>query len=147
MNAVGHQRAGLGSAMTNTSREVGGVFGIALLGTILTTRLKGVIGPALSNIGLTLPQKSAIAAAAGHGEIDPRMLARLGLSPQQQAAVFEAFKSSFLTGFRLSLIVGGAVLLLAAIVANRFIPGRTAHVEEMRRHTSPEPVAEPALEF
>jgi EmrB/QacA subfamily drug resistance transporter len=35
MNAVGPQRAGLGSAMTNTSREVGGVFGIALLGTIL----------------------------------------------------------------------------------------------------------------
>jgi EmrB/QacA subfamily drug resistance transporter len=29
MNAVGRERAGLGSAMTNTSREVGGVFGIA----------------------------------------------------------------------------------------------------------------------
>jgi EmrB/QacA subfamily drug resistance transporter len=145
MNAVGHQRAGLGSAMTNTSREVGGVFGIALLGTILTTRLKDVIGPALSNLGLAAQQKAAIAAAAGHGEIDPTLLR--GLTPQQRGAVFEAFKESFLSGFRLSLIVGGAVLLLAALVANRFIPGRHAHREEMARHVGREPVAEPAMEF
>src|SRR4029078_10086620 len=57
MNAVGAQRAGLGSAMTNTSREVGGVFGIALLGTILTTKLKSTIGPALAGLGLS-PQES-----------------------------------------------------------------------------------------
>ena len=37
MNAVGPERAGLGSATTNTSREVGGLLGIALLGTLLTT--------------------------------------------------------------------------------------------------------------
>ena len=45
MNAVGPERAGLGSATTNTAREVGGVFGIALLGTILTTRLNAVFAP------------------------------------------------------------------------------------------------------
>ena len=39
MGSVGPQRAGLGSAMTNTSREVGGVVGIALLGTVLFDRL------------------------------------------------------------------------------------------------------------
>ena len=31
---VGRERAGLGSATTNTAREVGGVLGIALLGAI-----------------------------------------------------------------------------------------------------------------
>ncbi|HEX6844860.1 MAG TPA: MFS transporter, partial [Actinomycetota bacterium] len=45
MNSVGPQRAGLGSAMTNTSREVGGVLGIAVLGTILTTRLTAAFEP------------------------------------------------------------------------------------------------------
>ena len=45
MNSVGPQRAGLGSAMSNTSREVGGVFGIALLGTVLTTKLKASLAP------------------------------------------------------------------------------------------------------
>jgi hypothetical protein len=28
-----------------------------------------------------------------------------------------------MSGFRLSLVVGGCVLLVAAVVANRFIPG------------------------
>ncbi len=54
MNAVGHERAGLGSAMTNMSREVGGMLGIALLGTLLTTKLKDSIGVALAR--LDLPQ-------------------------------------------------------------------------------------------
>jgi hypothetical protein len=145
MNAVGHERAGLGSAMTNTSREVGGVFGIALLGTILTTRLKSAIEPALSGLGLTSQQQATVAEAAGHGALDPRMLQ--ALPPGQRAAVAQAFAESFMSGFRISLIVGGLVLLAAALVANRFIPGRTAHQEEMGRHTSREGMVEPAMEF
>ena len=145
MNAVGPERAGLGSAMTNTSREVGGVFGIALLGTILTTKLKSAIEPALTGIGLTPQQQATVAEEAGHGALDPRMLAQLPAA--QRGAVVQAFNESFMSGFRISLIVAGAVLLLAALVANRFIPGRTAHREEMGRHTSREGVVEPALEF
>jgi EmrB/QacA subfamily drug resistance transporter len=130
MNAVGPERAGLGSAMTNTSREVGGVFGIALLGTILTTRLRSTLDPALSAIGLAPQQQAAIEASAGHGQLDPAALA--GLSPEQQGAVVQAFRDSFMSGFRLSLMVGGIVLLVAAVIANRFIPGR-AHAREVRR--------------
>jgi EmrB/QacA subfamily drug resistance transporter len=120
MNAVGPQRAGLGSAMTNTSREVGGVFGIALLGTILTTKLKGSIASGLAAMGLTGPAVERIAEAAGHGRLDPALLA--GLSPEQAAAVGQAFNGAFLDGFRLALTVAGSVLLLAASVAYRWIP-------------------------
>src|SRR2546422_11420054 len=98
MNSVGPQRAGLGSAMTNTSREVGGVFGIALLGTILTTRLSSAIRPALDSIqGLPEQLKGIIAVAAGHGEFNPSLLG--GLSPQQSGAVFQAYADSFMKGF------------------------------------------------
>jgi EmrB/QacA subfamily drug resistance transporter len=125
MNAVGAERAGLGSAMTNTSREVGGVFGIALLGTILFTRLKTALGPSLVNLGLSAQQKTMITVSAGHGTLDPTSSA-LGLSPAQQAAVGRAFGDAFMSGFRIALIVAGCVVLLAAIVANRFIPGRAS---------------------
>ena len=43
MNSVGRERAGLGSAMTNTSREVGGVLGIALLGAILGSQIRTLV--------------------------------------------------------------------------------------------------------
>jgi len=124
MNSVGPQRAGLGSAMTNTSREVGGVFGIALLGTILTTQLRSTLTPALTAIGLLPAQQATIAAAAGHGTLDPAVLR--GLSSGQAHAVYGAFNTAFMDGFHLALIVGSCVLLAAAIVANRFIPGRSA---------------------
>ncbi len=123
MNSVGPQRAGLGSAMTNTSREVGGVFGIALLGTILFTRLEAVLVPSLAVLGLTPGQQTAIASAAGHGQFD---VDALGLSPDQAAAVGRAFGDAFMSGFRLALVVAGLALMAAAVVANRFIPGRDA---------------------
>jgi EmrB/QacA subfamily drug resistance transporter len=124
MNAVGPQRAGLGSAMTNTSREVGGVLGIALLGTILTTKLASSLTPALAGVGLTSAQTAAIAASAGHGTLEPSVL--VGLTPAQVGAVQQAFAQAFMDGFHIALIVGGSVLLLAAVVANRFIPGRAS---------------------
>jgi EmrB/QacA subfamily drug resistance transporter len=130
MNAVGPERAGLGSATTNTSREVGGLFGIALLGTVLTTRLASTLEPALARIGLAPQQQAAIEASASHGQLDPAALS--GLSPEQQGAVVQAFRESFMSGFRLSLMLGGIVLLMAAVIANRFIPGR-AHAHEVRR--------------
>jgi EmrB/QacA subfamily drug resistance transporter len=124
MNSVGPQRAGLGSAMTNTSREVGGVFGIALLGTVLTTKLKSTLAPSLAGLGLSSAQQSAIAAAGGHGTLDPSVLQ--GLSPAQIGQVTTAFDQAFMSGFHVALFIGGLVLLVAAIIANRFIPGRDA---------------------
>ena len=138
MNAVGPERAGLGSATTNTAREVGGVFGIALLGTILTTKLNSALAPALSGLGLPPSTQTAIEATAGHGTLDPAQLA--GLSPEQQGAVVAAFRDSWMSGFRISLLVAGVVLLVAAVVANRFIPGR-AHAREV---TAAARVSEPA---
>ncbi len=141
MNAVGPQRAGLGSAMTNTSREVGGVFGIALLGTILTTRLKGTLTTALAGLGLSPQTSAAIEASAGHGRLDLRLLK--GLSPEQHGAVLHAFGTSFLSGFHLAVLVGGSVLLVAAAVANRFIPsGAPKHdaYHDAAQETAPEPI-------
>ncbi|MEX2458950.1 MAG: DHA2 family efflux MFS transporter permease subunit, partial [Actinomycetota bacterium] len=120
MNAVGAERAGLGSATTNTSREVGGVFGIALLGTLLTTKLKASMTVAIAGIGISGAQSGAIVEAASHGRIDPSILA--GLTPEQMGAVQGAFADSFMDGFRLALMLASLVLLTAAVVANRFIP-------------------------
>jgi len=124
MNAVGPQRAGLGSAMTNTSREVGGVFGIALLGTILTTRLRSTLAPALAGIaGLSSSQATSIGVSAGHGE-----LAVSGLTHAQQVAVAGAYGTAFMDGFHVALLFAGGVMVVAAVIANRFIPGREGEV-------------------
>jgi EmrB/QacA subfamily drug resistance transporter len=120
MNAVGPERAGLGSATTNTAREVGGTFGIALLGTLLTTQLRSSLTSAIGGIGLDVTRQASIIASAGHGRLDPLTLR--GLDPTQVDAVRGAFASSFLDGFHIALIVAAGFLVFASIVANRFIP-------------------------
>jgi EmrB/QacA subfamily drug resistance transporter len=139
MGAVGPQRAGLGSAMTNTSREVGGVLGIALLGTVLFDRLGSVLVPKLAGLGLERAQASAIAQAASHGFVSPSELAALGLSAEQTKGFTAAFREAYMSGFHLALLIAGLVLLTAAVVANRFIPGR-AHADEIHATAAREPV-------
>jgi hypothetical protein len=72
-----------------------------------------------------------------------------GLQPGQRAAVVEAFRESFMSGFRLSLLVAGLVLLAAAVVANRFVPGRGHEHERAEERAEDRPGGEPspALEF
>jgi hypothetical protein len=139
MGAVGPQRAGLGSAMTNTSREVGGVLGIALLGTVLFDRLGSVLVPKLAELGLTGRQASVIAETASHGFVSSAELAALGLSPEQANGFAAAFREAYMSGFHLALLIAGLILLTGAVVANRFIPGR-AHAEEIHATVAREPV-------
>jgi hypothetical protein len=131
MNAVGPERAGLGSATTNTSREVGGTFGIALLGSLLTTRLQDSITSAIGELGLDPAREAAIIASASHGRLDGALLR--GLDPGQVEAVQRAFASSFLDGFQLALMVGAGVVIAAGVIANRFIPGVPATSAAPRR--------------
>jgi EmrB/QacA subfamily drug resistance transporter len=145
MGAVGPQRAGLGSSMTNTSREVGGVLGIALLGTVLFDRLGSVLAPRLTELGLSGAQATAIAQAASHGFVSSGELATLGLSSGQSAGFVTAFQDAYMSGFHLALFIAGLVLLTAAVVANRFIPGRE-HAREIRADAEasrPTPVEAP----
>ena len=146
MNAVGAQRAGLGSAMTNTAREVGGTFGIALLGTLLTTKLHSALTGAVAVAALEPARRVAILATAAHGTLDARMLR--DLSAEQAAAVRTAFADAFMQGMHLAFMVAAFFVIAAAIVANRFIPsGAPQHDEEpshdgrraaLPRRTAPE---------
>jgi EmrB/QacA subfamily drug resistance transporter len=120
MNAVGAQRAGLGSAMTNTAREAGGVFGIALLGTLLTTKLRSALTAALSTIAIDPARRAVILATAAHGTLNQKLLQ--GLPPQDARAVRAAFSQAFLKGMHLAFLVAALFVLAGGVVANRFIP-------------------------
>jgi EmrB/QacA subfamily drug resistance transporter len=132
MNAVGAPRAGLGSAMTNTSREVGGVFGIALLGTLLTTKLSSVLTGKLASIGVPAAQRLAIVGSAGHGTLNPAVLR--GLSPQQAAAVRAAFADAFMKGLHLAFLLAAIFVLAGSVVASRFIPSGAPQGDEEPSH-------------
>src|SRR5436190_22315655 len=65
MASVPTRHAGVASAATNTSRELGGVFGVALIGAIVTSAFKRGFSGRLVEAGFTQPVATSIVARAG----------------------------------------------------------------------------------
>ena len=102
------ERAGVGSAMNDVTREFGTAFGIAVLGTVLAIRYSDRVsgGP-----GLTRAQ----AAAARDGVGDAVRVARQVSRPDVASRLRSVAEAAFTSGFRIAVVVGAVVL--AAIAA------------------------------
>jgi MFS transporter, DHA2 family, multidrug resistance protein len=73
MSVVPRERAGAGSALTNTARQVSGALGVAVLGSVLAQAYRSQLGPHLAN----LPAASRDA-ATGSITASQAVAARLG---------------------------------------------------------------------
>jgi EmrB/QacA subfamily drug resistance transporter len=105
------EKQGVASALNDTSRELGGAVGIALLGSVLTAGYKSAIAPAL----IGLPPELAHPAAEGIGTA----LAVAGKAGDQGPAIVEAAKHAFVQGWTHSMWLGvgmAAAALLFLIV-------------------------------
>ena len=65
MSSVEPEHAGVASAATNTTRELGGVLGIALLGAVVTSSFREHLVTRLTESGLSGPAAASIADKAG----------------------------------------------------------------------------------
>jgi MFS transporter, DHA2 family, integral membrane protein len=120
MSSVPRAQAGMGSAMNDTTRELGGSLGVAAFGSLLASRYATAIAPATA----ALPDRARVAAdnsLAGALAVSER----LGDSGQ---ALATAAREAFMSGFRFSLVIGAVVVAAAGLVAYRFLPDRAADV-------------------
>ena len=120
MNSVPPQRAGMASATTSASREIGGVFGIALLGAIVTHVFTRDLNTIVDRLNLPPSVKATILEQASRGAQQTGGSLPAGA---ELGGLADALKSSFVSGMHLALIVAGAVLVLGAIVAAVFVAG------------------------
>jgi EmrB/QacA subfamily drug resistance transporter len=120
MSTVPPQRAGMASATTSASREIGGVFGIALLGAIVTHVFTRDLNRIVSQLNLPPAIKATILEQASHGVEQTGGSLSAGAN---LGGLADALKASFVSGMHLALIVAGGVLMLGAIVAGVFVAG------------------------
>jgi EmrB/QacA subfamily drug resistance transporter len=104
MNAVERTKAGVASGTLSMSRMVGGTFGVAVTGALITTVGRSKIDELLPH--LPAGTRSAIANSLAGGSGGSAHHA----APQVASAVHEAFISALSTG----LTIGGAVTLVGA---------------------------------
>jgi EmrB/QacA subfamily drug resistance transporter len=105
------QLAGLASGLTNTARELGGVLGVAVLGSVLSQQLRTNLTERLNQLGVAGPERAAIVRAATAGSGRPQGSA--SAPPAVTAAVHQAFVS----GLHTAEVVGAIVLAVAAVLA------------------------------
>ena len=117
MASVPLGKAGVGSAMNDTTRELGGALGVAILGSIVTSKYTSAIAPAIAG----LPEGARSAANSGLAEA----LGVAAKAGEGGTAIAEAAKSAFVDGIGLAAIIGSVVVLGAAIAAWFLLPQGT----------------------
>jgi EmrB/QacA subfamily drug resistance transporter len=107
MGSVPAARAGMASATSNTLRQVGSVFGIAVLGNLVTRRFTGRLSDALSSYHLPPGVTKAIMSVASQG----RQAMPAKMPPgADAAAIGRTIGLSFTSGIHLALWVSGLLL-------------------------------------
>lgn len=111
MGSTPTDRAAVGSAINDTTRDVGGALGVAVIGSILTS---------IYRAGVPTDQLAAEQVEAARSSIGA------ALQIARDDADLETFsvsvRDSFTNGFRISLAAAAVIVAVAAIVVNRLGP-------------------------
>ncbi|HET8527161.1 MAG TPA: DHA2 family efflux MFS transporter permease subunit [Actinomycetota bacterium] len=134
-------KAGVGSAVNDTTREVGGTLGVAVLGSIMASVYGSRIVDALSGTPLPAPAR----VAAGDSLAAALQVAgQLGGAAGQGIA--SAARDAFVQAFQIGSFVTGAVALAGAVIALLFLPARAREEEPITITLDGEPELRPAVE-
>jgi EmrB/QacA subfamily drug resistance transporter len=123
MGSLPLHQAGVGSAVNDTSREVGGALGVAIVGSMLTSiygsRLDSHLPPGVPGQVRDAADQSVGAALQVSGQ-----LGRIG------APLADAAREAFVYALTRASLVTAAIAVLGAILAWRFLPARAVDATE-----------------
>jgi EmrB/QacA subfamily drug resistance transporter len=120
MSAVPLGKAGVGSAMNDTTRELGGALGVAVLGSLVASRYDTRLAPALDLLPAPLQAKASESLAGA-------LQASSQLGDPARTQVATVAREAFVSGMHLAAIIAGCVTLLAAAIVYRKLPSGNPH--------------------
>ena len=136
MGSVDPEHAGVASAATNTTRELGGVLGIALLGAVVTSSFQDRLLERLLDGGIpgetarSIAEQASAHAAAGGGSLATfRQQVPPGTSEAVVERVVAAAQNAFVDAIHSGMLIAIGFLLLASLVAVIFV---RSHVKDRR---------------
>ena len=116
MESLPRERAGAGSALTNTARQVAVALSVAVLGSILSAAYRSSLNPTLDKLpaGVRDTAGSSITATQA-------VAAQLGRAGQ---FLIEPANSAFVDAMRLTTGIAAALAVVGAVAMMRWMPGR-----------------------
>jgi len=126
MGSLPLARAGVGSAVNDTTRQVGGAVGVAVVGSVFASVYGSKVGELLTDAG----SPNEVVRAARHSIVAAmRAAARIG-----DEGLATAAKSAFVDGFHAGLYVGAGVLIVGVIAVSLWLPARARAEDIDRQH-------------
>ncbi len=120
MGSLPRSRAGVGSAVNDTTRQFGGAIGIAVFGSVLASRYATHVGERLGGVlpgDLLAPVKDSVGSALNVAQTST---SARPFAPQ----IIDASRQSFVDGMHTAVVIAMFVLLLAAAIVIRWLPAR-----------------------
>ena len=127
MGSLPPEKAGVGSAVNDTARELGGTLGVAIVGSLFASVYSSKLADLLGGTALPASALKVAQQSVGAGAEVARQ-AGLQAGPEAGHAVQQAVNTAFLDGFHLGSWVSAGVTLAGALVALRWLPSRAATV-------------------
>ena len=126
VQSVPMHKAGVGSAVNDTTREVGGAIGIAVIGSIVNSIYR-------DRVGVAVAQLPADAQALAKDNIAKALRISDGLDslvgPGASAKMRAAVQQAFVDGTHVALRIAAAMVVLAAVVVFIRLPDGGEHSE------------------
>jgi len=119
---VPRERAGAGSALTNTSRQVAVALSVAILGSILAGFYRNALSPALTGL-------PAAAKSAASSSITATQAVAQRLGPAGRSLLGPA-NDAFVHSMHITTLIAAALVLAGGFVVLRWMPGRPAPAAE-----------------
>jgi EmrB/QacA subfamily drug resistance transporter len=120
MGSLPRAKAGIGSAINDTTRQVGGALGVAVIGTIVSSVYSARIVDLAGVFGLAPDQVAQAESSLGGAQ---GLAGSLG---DQGAAFVTAASDGFVDALSIGLRVGALAVGVALVVAWRFLPSHAA---------------------
>ncbi len=142
MGSLPRAKAGVGSAMNDTTRQVGGALGVAVVGSVMLSTYGNRVGEAITaskipvSPSLVDQAKQSLATALGIAS-DKHVPAGL------QTKLVTEINQAFVSGMHRGVLFAAAATLLGAIVVFRWLPAHGTEVDGIPASASPEEITGP----
>jgi EmrB/QacA subfamily drug resistance transporter len=124
MGAVPRDKAGIGSAMNDTTRQIGGALGVAILGSITNAAYQSSVGKSAAVRALPAPVQSAVHDSVGGAVAVTK--AMTGTASSVAGQLSSIANHAFVHAMSNTLVIASGIALLGALVALVFLPARAA---------------------
>ncbi len=122
MGSIPVSQSGVGSAMNNTTRQIGAALGVAVLGTLLNSTYLAEINGAKWPVPLPAQAMEAIRSSIQGAHIVAQSVSNQ--YPQLAQLIVNQSNDAFVNGARHALVISGIILAIAAVITVLILPSK-----------------------